>query len=63
MITLTEAREALGNDAQGLTDAQVSRSLNFVQSLVAQWSETYQKNLFEGKTINELLTATTNQLR
>lgn len=50
-----EAREILGDSADALTDSQVYDLVNEVQYLVDSWLEEYEKQVFEGKTLNELI--------
>lgn len=54
-ITLEQARKALGNEAVGLTDKQIMQITETVQVLCHQWNEAYQRTIFQGKTVNELL--------
>lgn len=50
-----EAREILGDSAKDLTDDQVFELVNNVQFLVDIWEEEFEKEVFGGKTLNELL--------
>ena len=50
-----EAREILGDSAKDLTDAQVYDLVNGVQFLVDSWLEEYEKDIFDGKTLDELI--------
>lgn len=52
---ILEAREILGDDAKELTDDQVFELINEVQFLVDSWVEEYEKDVFGGKTLDELL--------
>ena len=50
-----EARGILGDSAKDLTDAQVYDLVNGVQFLVDSWLEEYEKDVFDGKTLDELI--------
>lgn len=50
-----EARDILGQDASSLTDSQVEDLVHEVQYLVDTWLEEYEKKIFEGKTLKELI--------
>jgi hypothetical protein len=53
--TILEAREILGDSAKELSDEQVYDLVNEIQYLVDSWLEEYEKKVFDGKTLNELL--------
>ncbi len=53
-VTL-EAREILGESAKDLSDSQVYDLVNEVQYLVDSWLEEYERKLFEGKTLEEVM--------
>lgn len=53
--TILEAREILAKDAEKLSDEQVYNLVNEVQYLVDTWLEEFEKGVFNGKTLNELL--------
>lgn len=53
--TIQEARETLGEAAQSLSDEQVYDLVNEVQFLVDSWIEEYEKKIFEGKTLDEVV--------
>lgn len=55
-ITLKEAKEALGTDGADLTDLEILNLVDNIQALVRSWSEDYQRTIFKGKTIKDLLT-------
>lgn len=50
-----EAREILGDSAKDLTDDQVFELVSNVQFLADIWEDEFEKEIFGGKTINELL--------
>ncbi len=52
---MQEAREILGDSAKDLTDDQVFELTTNVQFLVDLWEEEFEKEVFGGKTLNELL--------
>ena len=53
--TIQDAREILGNEAEGLTDNQIKDLVNEIQYLVDTWIEEYEQKVFDGKTLKELL--------
>lgn len=53
--TLMEAREILGDTAKDLSDQQVLDLANEVQFLADSWLEEYEKDIFGGKTLDELI--------
>lgn len=50
-----EARDILGDSAKDLSDDQVFEMVTNVQFLVDVWEEEFEKEIFGGKTLNELL--------
>lgn len=53
--TVREARDILGESAKDLTDSEVYDLVNEVQHLVDTWLEEFERNSFDGKTLNELI--------
>lgn len=53
--TIFEAREILGESAASLTDEQVYDLVNEIQFLTDTWLEEFEQQIFDGKTLNELL--------
>ncbi len=53
--TILKTREILGDSAKELTDAQVYDLTNEMQHLVNSWLEEFERKVFDGKTLNELL--------
>ncbi len=53
--TVLEAREILGESAKDLTDEQVYELVTEMQFLVDSWLEEYERKVFDGKSLNELL--------
>ncbi len=53
--SILEAREILGESAKDLTDEQVLNLIHEIQFLVESWLEEYEKDVFDGKTLNEIL--------
>ena len=53
--TIDEARQILGESAQSLSDEQVYDLVNEVQFLVDTWIEEYERKIFDGKTLDELI--------
>jgi len=52
---IQEAREVLGGGAENLNDSQVYDLVNEVQYLLDSWLEEFERKVFDGKTLNELL--------
>ena len=52
---IREARGILGEPAKELTDDQVNDLVKEMQFLVDSWLEEYERQTFDGKTLNELL--------
>lgn len=53
--SVLEAREILGKPGEELSDEQVYDLVNEIQYLVDTWLEEYEKKVFDGKSLNELL--------
>lgn len=53
--TIQEARDILGESAESLTDEQVYDLVNDIQYLVDTWLEEYEQQVFDGKTLKEVL--------
>ena len=53
--TILEAREILGTEAESLSDEQVFDLVSEVQFLVDCWLEEYERQVFNGKSLDELL--------
>lgn len=53
--TIQEAREILGETAINLNDEQVFDLVNEVKYLVDSWLEEYERKVFDGKSLDELL--------
>ena len=53
--TVEEAREVLGDSASSITDEQVYDLVNEVQYLVDTWIEEFEREVFDGKTLKEVL--------
>lgn len=52
---IQEAREILGDSAKDLSDSEVYDLVNEVQFLVDSWLEEYERKVFDGKNLDELL--------
>lgn len=52
---IQEARDILGDSADTLTDEQVFDLVNEVQYLVDTWLEEFEKQTFDGKTLDQVL--------
>lgn len=53
--SIKEAREILGDSANELSDSQIYDLLNEIQFLVESWLEEFERNTFDGKSLDELL--------
>lgn len=53
--TIREARDILDESARNLTDTQVLDLVNEVQFLVESWLDEFERNTFNGNTLDELL--------
>lgn len=53
--TILEAREILGESANDLSDEQVFDLVNEVQFLIDGWLEEYERKVFDGKSLDEVL--------
>lgn len=52
---IDEAREILGDTAKDITDDELKDILVEIQYLVECWMEEFERTIFNGKTLNELL--------
>lgn len=62
MITLEEAKKALGETGKNMTDDEVLTTANNLQVLAHSWLESYERTIFKGRTVNELLNDITPNL-
>ena len=53
--TILEAREILGDSAKDLADNQVYDLVTEVQFLVDSWLEDFERDVFDGKTLDEIV--------
>ncbi len=53
--SILEARDVLGETAENLTDEQVHSLVSEIQYLVDTWVEEFERKVYEGKTLKELL--------
>lgn len=53
--SIQEARDILGETASEITDEQVFELMTEVQYLADTWIEEFERNVFDGKTLEELL--------
>lgn len=54
-ITLEKARKTLGKTAEAMSDEQFQDQLNMIKFLVESWMDDYERSVFDGRTLNELL--------
>jgi len=52
---LEKAREILGELANELSDEELKTTVTEIQFLTDSWLDEFEKIIFEGKTLNELL--------
>jgi len=55
MVTLEQAKKALGKTGQLMTDEDIKKLMTIADYLMDDWLEQYEKTIFEGKTLNQLL--------
>ena len=55
--TVEEARKILGKTAEGMSDEQIQDQLTKIKYLAESWLDEYERSIFEGKTLNELLSS------
>ena len=53
---LEKAREILGELAVGLSDEELKTIVTEIQFLTDSWLDEFERGIFAGKTLNELLT-------
>lgn len=53
--SVLEARDILGNTAENLTDEQILSLVSEIQYLIDTWVEEFERKVYEGKTLKELL--------
>ena len=53
--TVQEAREVLGESAENLNDQELYGLVTEMHYLVEGWLEEYEKSVFDGKTLKELI--------
>lgn len=56
MITLEQAKEALGSTGKLMTDIQIQQTVSLFQNLSESWLDGFERSVFEGRTIRQLLT-------
>lgn len=52
---IDEAREILGDAAKDLADDQLKDQVVMIQFLIETWMDEFERKIFNGKTLNELL--------
>lgn len=52
---LDEAREILGDTVKDLDDDQLKDQIVMVSYLIETWVDEFERTIFNGKTLNELL--------
>lgn len=56
IMSLSEAREILGRVGESMTDLEIQQIVSVFQLLCDSWLDNRERNLFQGKTLKELLT-------
>lgn len=56
-IDLEEARKILGKTAESLSDEQLRDQVSMINFLAESWLDDYERSIFDGKTINELISS------
>ena len=56
MMSVEKARKVLGQRARGLSDHQVEDIIVQFQCLADGWLDSFERSIFKGKIIKELLT-------
>jgi hypothetical protein len=52
---LEKAREILGNTVKNLSDQELQKVITQFDHLLDMWMETYERSIFDGKTLDELV--------
>jgi len=55
MITLEKAKEALGKTGQLMSNENIQKLMTIADYLTDNWLEEYEKTIFNGKTLDQLL--------
>lgn len=56
MITLELARQTLGETGKKMSDMQILQTISLFQNLSESWLDGFEKSIFEGRTVRQLLT-------
>ncbi len=59
---IAEARQILGEVAKNMTDEQIRDQIACISYLTHSWLEEYERKVFDGKTLNEMIPGMTNPL-
>lgn len=54
-ITIKEAREILGSVGESMSDVDIQNMISNFQVMCDIWLDNREKEIFDGKTLNELL--------
>lgn len=54
-ITIEEARKILGKTAERMSDEQLQDQLVRMKFLIESWLDKYERSIFDGRTLNELV--------
>ena len=55
MVTLEQAKLALGETGKKMSDDDIERLMAVVGHLTDSWMEEYEKTIYDGKTLKQLL--------
>lgn len=55
MITLEQAKQALGKTGQTMTDQDIQRLIANMDLLCMSWLDSYERTIFNGMTIDQLV--------
>lgn len=56
-MTVEKAREILGKTAESMSDEELQKQMTMLKYLAESWLDEYEKTIFEGKTLNELISS------
>lgn len=54
-ISIEEVRKILGKVAEGMSDEKIQEQMVKMKFLADSWLDIYEKSIFDGKTLTEIL--------
>lgn len=54
-MTIEEARKILGKTAEEMSDEELQNQMTMMKFLAESWLDEYEKSIFDGKTLQELV--------